>query len=499
MTPSTVIAGVLSASVSVAVAAAPAAAQAEAPPAVSQASCGCAPGDLEGLETGVVWEGSGPLGLADIASLTAPVLWFSTDEPLLGATAPSIPAAHPCDAPAPGPVVYYQPARIAYRGNEPISRAEQNGAAFFDKVDSVILAFFFYYPRDVGVGGHVHDLEGIELEIRLERDGPCRRVRVERVEGLAHGNRWYANILVVRPDTRFPITVFVEEGKHASAPDRNADGHYMRGYDVTERINDAWGVRDSLGQGVLLTAGYNAEMTKPRDDAFRLLPPEEPRLCVSGRRSSIGTRASIGRYELRPANLVPTCAVPVNGKFLIDMMTAHGFGEAQEPEQFEAGSLTRVLSRLGGPDQWLSASLRGTGSRLGAAVVVKGIDLREGWLVPRLTVDNVTASGELMYTPSASRWADPYVSMGVQRQFTTVTERRTIDTEQGRVDVTVVLPPSWDVALEAGLKFRAEIPRKMRPFVLGYNFGGVRLGLRGVGVPTIERWQFVWEIGAGAW
>ena len=93
------------------------------------------------------------------------------------------------------------------------------------------------------------NLETAEFEVWLEGDPGCRRVRLASVEGLAHGSRWYSNTLKVRPDIKYPVTLFVEEGKHSTAPDRNADGAYMRGYDVTERLNDAWGVRDSLGQG----------------------------------------------------------------------------------------------------------------------------------------------------------------------------------------------------------------------------------------------------------
>jgi hypothetical protein len=132
-------------------------------------------------------------------------------------------------------------------------------------------------------------------------------------------------------------------------------------------------------------------------------------------------------------------------------------------------------------------------------VVLRGLDLREGWLVPRLTVDEISASGELMFTNSASRWYDPYFSIGARRQFSTVSETRTIDTENGRQDVTIVLPPNWDGVLEAGIKLRANIPNKLRPLVLGYHFGGFRFGLRGLGFPNIQRWQIIWEIGAGAW
>ena len=186
------------------------------------------------------------------------------------------PLRTPATAAAGGAVVYYQVTELTYRGDAPVGRPEQDDATFADKVESFILKYYFYYPEDSGVGGHTHDLETAEFEVWLEGDDSCRRVRLASVEALAHGSRWYSNTLKIRPDTRYPMTLFVEEGKHATAPDRNADGSFMRGYDVTERVNDAWGVRDSLGHGVLLSSGYASEMTKRRTEAFRLLPPESP-------------------------------------------------------------------------------------------------------------------------------------------------------------------------------------------------------------------------------
>ena len=221
----------------------------------AQVSCACDPVALATLGPGVVWQGADPIGLKEIAALAAPLLWFSADEPLLGPDLPPIPAAHPCDSPSTRAVVYYQVSRLVLRGDSKVTSPEQDDAAFFDKVDRLILKFFFYYPEDSGVGGHVHDLESAEFEVILEQTGACRRVRIAQVEGLAHGSRWYSNTLAVKSDTKFPLAMLVEEGKHASSPDRNADGSFMRGYDVTERVNDAWGVRDTLGQGVLLSAG----------------------------------------------------------------------------------------------------------------------------------------------------------------------------------------------------------------------------------------------------
>ena len=426
---------------------------------VRQAACACSPDEFGGIATGVLWRGVEPIGLADIAAITAPVLWFSADEPLLGRGHPPIPSAHPCDSPASSPVVYYQVTRIVYRGSQRVTRPEEDDPAFFDKVERFTLTFFFYYPEDAGRSAHVHDLEGTELEIVLDTDGLCRRVRVARVEALAHGNRWYSNVLEVTPDTRFPITVLVEQGKHATAPDRDADGRFVRGYDVTERVNDAWGVRNWGGA-----------------DDFRLLPPDEPRLCVPAQRSSIGGRPSRSHYSLRPANRVRVCDVPMNGRFLADTMAYHGFGEAQVPDQAPTGSLRSVAQRVGGPDQWLSVNFRRVGSHSGAAFVLRGIDLQAGWFVPRFTVDAEHGSAQVMFTRSAARPLDAYVSAGGMRQS-----------------------KDWKAVVEAGIKLRAEIPRTLRPFVLGCNFGGVRAGLEGVGFPAVERWQFVWEIGAGAW
>jgi hypothetical protein len=198
----------------------------------------CPCGNLP-VKPGVLWTGSEPIGVTEIARLAAPILWFSRDEPLLDLDE-VFPQAHPCDEPSDHPIAYFQVTEIANRGQSVVLPPEDD-PDFFEKVDSMILKFFFYYPEDFGLGGHVHDLEATEFEIVLEEDSGCYRVRVERVESLAHGNRWYSNVLTIKPDTMFPLTLFVEEGKHASAADRNADGQFTRGYDVNALVNDASG------------------------------------------------------------------------------------------------------------------------------------------------------------------------------------------------------------------------------------------------------------------
>ena len=469
-------------------------ARAQGPPAA------CGPATTTSTP-GVIWQGGEHLALREIAVLLAPALWFSADEPLLAEGVPPIPSAHPCDVAGNRPVVYYQVTELTYDGDSPVSRPEEDDAGFADKVESFILKYYFYYSEDFGVGGHPHDLETAEFEVWLEGDPGCRRVRLASVEGLAHGSRWYSNTLKVRPDIKYPVTLFVEEGKHGTAPDRNADGTYMRGYDITERLNDAWGVRDSLGQGVLLSSAYASEMTKPRVAGMRLRPPDSPYRQVTDRQRSYREgEPSLGQYELRAANTVAACdTISPQPSRLLHMMEDHRFGRDELPTQYEAGSINRALSELSLPDSWLSVSLRVTERTLGAALIFRGLDIREGWVVPRLTVSSRDATGELLFTPSASRWADYYVSGGGRRQYVTTRETRTVETDQGPVDVEVVVPPNWKLVVETGFRFRAKLPARMRPFVLGYSFGGLRVGLQALGFARVDQFRFVWEIGAGAW
>ena len=68
-----------------------------------------------------------------------------------------------------------------------------------------------------------------------------------------------------------------------------------------------------------------------------------------------------------------------------------------------------------------------------------------------------------------------------------------------RREVEVVVPPDWKIAVETGVKIRARIPARARPFVLGYTFGGLRFGLQALGFSRVDQFRFIWEVGAGAW
>src|SRR6187200_1600870 len=110
---------------------------------------------------GTVWQGKTGFGLAEVASLAAPILWFSTGEPLLAAGERAIPEAHPCDASANGAVVYYQVVRIALRGRDKVGLPPQNDPFFVDRVKSFTLRYHLYFRGHFGNVTEVHDLEAI--------------------------------------------------------------------------------------------------------------------------------------------------------------------------------------------------------------------------------------------------------------------------------------------------------------------------------------------------
>jgi hypothetical protein len=455
-----------------------------------RARCACPePTNEEEPTPGVVWQGAADstLDLKTMAEMLAPILWFSSDEPLLLRNGGPVPQAHPSDAPSESAVVYYQVLDLVLRGDERIEGKFEEELQFFEKVAQFRLKYFFYYGEDVGMKPHRHDLEAIELRVYLDETGDgCRRIRVTRIEGLAHGLSWYSNILSVEADTVFPVTVLVEEGKHASAPDRNGDGVYTPGYDTNVRINDAWGLRDIMGSSVLQGSRYTASMSKPRDEAFRLLPPRDVELCGRRPPARLAT-AGLGRYALRPAVDVPAslAAVP-DAKRLDAMMRFHHFGPDAPARQYPSSEV-QALSDPENVYRVISGfNLRWDTDRIGGSLQGPGFDLREVWVVPRLLLMDGWAA-EAIITPSASRWVDWYAAVGYERGIVR------IPTGDGRE------PQLFNgFASEAGLKFRVALPGKARWAALGYRFSGIRIGIRSSGFGRIQEPRFVIEIGAGA-
>jgi hypothetical protein len=481
-----------------------------------EAACEC-PGLVpEEGEEGILWRGQAPIGLPEIAGLAAPILWYTSDEPLLISDERKVlPDPHPCDEPSESGVVYYEATEIRLRSREEeeVSFPPEADRAFFQKVASFTLTFYFYYRQDIGLDSHRHDIEVTHMNIVLEKsaDG-CQTVQLSAVVGLAHGVHWYNNILHIEPDTRLPITILVEEGKHASCPDRNADGVYTPGYDVNHRVNDAWGVRDVLSTGFLGASDYSSSMSKTRELRFRMLPPPVAGRCPSRPSRATVSEEMLGRYELRPANQVPACdkvaqekeeapdeetpeahAARMDRERIAAMMKDHHFGSGYEPDQFPEKSLRSLAPQVRNPSRWIpSVILRHDNVRpLSFSFVFPGHDANLVWICPKLNIGHDVLGLDALITPSASQWVDWYFTFGGDRF---AEKRDVIDGEE-----VVTRPKEWDWASEAGFKFRFRVPEKLKPFVLTYDFGGVRFGMRKNGFDDLDRFRLIAEIGAGAW
>lgn len=453
-------------------------------------------------DPGVIWRGERPdLTLPQLAALFAPVLWFSPDEPLIRDEEQiSFPHVHPCDVETDSAVVYYQVGKLMLESSEKVTNPPEEDPQFFEKVRSFTLRYYFYYRKDYGFGSHDHDVELVEFEVFLDKtDNGCYQVRLEQVTAFAHGVDWYNNTMIVDENVRYPITFFVEEGKHASCPDKNADGIYTPGYDVNKRVNDAWGVRDILATGNIISSSYQASMTKPRDPYFKVLPPEVNLPCVHPWFNSTRTdTGEVRRYQLRRANLISGCEdIPVDRERLLGMMKKHRFGSEYEPRQ----SRIEILHKLTDPlpqTKWIVSSISLRHDRaFGFGLTFRGKDFGYGYLVPKMNFairDDwkfKDISFEGMLTRSASRFFDWYATAGAAFE----TDRFVDDNG----NIKLAEDRNWHFVSELGVKFRFRVSGKARIATLGYDFAGVRFGLRQTGFNYHSATRIIIEIGPGVW
>lgn len=497
-----------------------AAGQAGSPPPVAVGAPGAARCDFSRYP-GVVWWGTERhMSLRRLAEYAAPVYWFSPDEPTLdGRSGPAIriPAALPFEDQPDAPVVYYQYNTIGGRsdaeGSAFMPGPEGRADATIDlhKAIALTLKFIAYFPREEGLGGHLHDVEPAEFRVWVLRSTDFRRpeyqcdqvtyvVGVARVTGEAHGLDWYFNVLNVDEYTEFPMTLLVEEGKHAMCTDKNGDGYYTPGFDVNARVNDAWGVRDIIRQGALFTGGYQAWMAKVRRPEHRVMPPlplDSPRrghLMVGGRYAPDNAV-----YELRP--------FPASAAAGDDELLRHKMAEKEEvgwPHVSEIASEKQLF-------QWADAglalksfaiSLRADGD-LGVSFVfplfiVKNFEdpMSGGFIVHRMYLKDQGLRDfgwMLMYTPSASRWIDSYFAAGYEADEEPV-EPAPGDTAAATTTV------SRNFVMETGVKFRVNITKSPLRFLSFLTeFMGVRAGIKNTGFFDVDRLTYVLEFGAGVW
>ncbi len=478
---------------------------------------------------GAVWWGTeSQLPLERLVAYSAPVFWHSPDEPELegrsGADV-SVPEALPLET-ADGPVVYYQLKEIqtaeGTAGSVYTRDAANPGRSIVDLTNGGLLRldYYAYYSDEAGLGAHKHDIEPVEFKIAVIRSdgtaarehgwaGRCRErhyiAAVTRVSAKAHGIEWFWNIVEVDEETKFPMYLFVEEGKHALATDKNSDGYFTPSYDVNVRVNDAWGVRDIIRSGGLFSGGYEAWMTKvrkPEDRVFPPLPADSP-LLPEGLERQPDYEGETAVYELRPlpsGNAVRAWDEE-QARTEESAHPLHPFVADKEVPDWPAIEELRTWSQV---ENWVSeGALKRS---LSIAAYADG-DLGVSWVFPFFIVKNfhVGMSGgyvlhrmyltwgdtdsfgwQLLYTSSASRWVDPYFSAGAEWQ-------ENVPTAEGARENRT------DFVLETGLKFRAQIghsPMKFLSFLT--DFWGFRVGIKNYGFFDIDRLTYVLEVGAGS-
>jgi hypothetical protein len=282
--------------------------------------------DVKERLPGLIWcgtAGQNKISVQTFAEYAAPILWFSPNEPLPLDKVPQPLPGHE----ATGAVVYYRISDLLLRSGILKSEVDSSKEIQLDQIKALTIKYYFYYSIDSGFHEHTHDLESVRLDINFtarnekgkEVEDPTRGTHyvanITSVSGAAHGVTWYANQLDFgerEGDTSLPITLLIEEGKHATSPDRNADGFYSPGYDVNKRYTDAWGVRDLIGSGELGSAKYEGSMTKPRrpEHMVKVRPSDDGmRRCLlqpyTGEHKN-ALAASSREYTLTPAQKFET-------------------------------------------------------------------------------------------------------------------------------------------------------------------------------------------------
>lgn len=456
----------------------------------------------------IIWYGSDArMSLAQLAAYCAPVLWFSPDEPLLrGGQGKEImiPEPFPFEDSTNAPVVYYRVRNILERSDakatayEPDASARENAIIDLKNVAGIDLDFFFYYPSEAGLGGHQHDVEFAEFQLVVWRRDNCATAKyhlvVTKVIGKAHGLQWYDNTLGVDEFTRFPMHLLVEEGKHATCTDKNADGYYTPNYDVNRRVNDAWAVRDVIRGGTLYTGGYESWMAKVRRPEHRVFPPlpgDSPLRKQFVKRGEYAPNHAV--YVLRP--------FPSAEKASLDLK--HFIADKGDPNWPAVAKNTgaKQFSRWVGSEPFvksLAVAFYADGdvgiSGVFPFFIVKNLEdpMAGGFITHRVIFKDKNlrdASWMLHYTPSASRWIDSYFSAGVEW-----------DKENAPEGSEKKLTTTTEFVLETGIKFRVNLIHSPLKFLTAVtDFWGVRFGVKNNGFFEIDKLRYVVEFGAGTW
>ncbi|MEO8665701.1 MAG: hypothetical protein ABI462_09415 [Ignavibacteria bacterium] len=460
----------------------------------------------------IFWTGTkSKLTALEFASYCAPIFWFSSDEPVLKRTKGKdirIPSNYPFEADSNRPVVYYQIRDILVEENArglawiPDKKNRNNSIIDLSKINGVQIDYTHYYEFEAGLGAHKHDNEQVQFKIYVDdnekRNGVTYyQLILLQVTAKAHALTWYDNIYVLDTntiETELPFNILVEEGKHASCTDVNGDGYYTPGYDVNVSTNDAWGLRDVIRTGGLFTPDFQSWMAKIRKPEYRVFPPlplDSPYRKKFMVDSVYASDNAV--YELRP---MPRTNKALPDRLLKKDMT--GYSMDVWP-QFEKDTDIRKVVDWWEADRLLkSISIAARYNvRAGIAIsfpllIVKNVEtpVIGGWMVNRIYFQDVDFRDfgyNILITPSASRFLDPYFAVGFEQ-------------DKFNDEVTGEVKRKTDFVMETGIKLRANVKFSFLKF-LGFltDFWGVRLGIKNQGFMEIKKLSYVIEIGAGVW
>lgn len=449
--------------------------------------------------------------VSDLAAYCAPIFWFSADEPELmnkSGKDINIPAHFPFESKTDSPVVYYQIPYILSKKNVSGTVFKKD---FFDygnsiidlsKIRAVDIYYSHYYRFEAGLGSHEHDTEQAQFQFFVRYHLDSNKVKQYyiffiRVTAKAHALEWYDNIYEIDTDNpdyelNLPFTISVEEGKHASCTDMNADGYYTPGYDVNVRKNDAWGLRDVIRTGELFSSDFQSWMAKVRRPEFRVFPPlpaDSPLRKKYTVDSIYAPENAV--YELRP---MPSPKKAINKILRHDMESYYidytpyisKSSDYQLLDWFLEENFINSLGVSYRADETSGVSV------CFPLLIIKNVEapLIGGWLVNRIYLQDTDLRDfgyNILYTPSASRFLDPYLAAGVE-----------IDNyfAEGSND----LSSQSDFVFETGIKLRGNVtysPFKFLKFLS--PFWGVRFGIKNKGFMAIDHLNYVIEVGAGVW
>lgn len=474
--------------------------------------------DVGKKETLMIWKGTEPkMKVSELAAYCAPIFWFSPDEPELNRKTGKdirIPSAFPFEIQVDSPVVYYQLTNIFTKENTSPNAVFKkdytdygNSVIDLNKVDAFKINYNHYYLNEAGLGSHNNDTEQSQFKFIVKTYKDKANIRyyvifLIHVTAKAHALEWYDNIYQIDRENIYyelslPFNILVEEGKHASCTDMNGDGYYTPGYDVNVRKNDAWGLRDIIRGGELFTSDFQSWMAKVREPEYRVLPPLPENSPLRESYSKYGIYAYDNAvYQLRP---MPSPDKAKTKLLKHDMESYYidntpSISEKSTSDSFfdwffDGNFINSIgLSYRADESSGISVSF--------PLLIVKNVEapIVGGWLINRMYAEGYhlsTFGYNILYTPSASRFLDPYVSFGIE------VNKEYIKDSAGTVTNTNI---TTDFAFETGIKIRGNVQYSPLKFLAVFSpLWGIRLGIKNKGFMAIDHLNYVIEVGAGVW